>query len=219
MNCSSCGRSNANDVTFCEFCGAKQGAASSPASFSGTAPVLAAAGTQPSASEVAAMGKQIGKSFLNSLALGEKFVGAGFVAATLGFFLPAISISVPDKAGELVAFLLGGLGQGGGMDTHTSVSLFDVTKLLGMVYFILLTSLTSGVLFYLSLKANTSKKLLLGGFQIAIGSLFGPVLVVVLLFVPGMGSIAGIGYWLLALGYCAIAAGGLMTIAALGKTA
>jgi hypothetical protein len=162
----------------------------------------------------------MGKSFLNSLSPGEKFIGAGVVAAVLGFFLPYISVSVPDKAGEVVGLLLGFLGQSADASaTHASISLFDITKLLGVVYFVLLLAIGSGVLFYFSKKAATPQKLLISGFQIVIGSLYGPGTIVGLLFIPGMGSIAGIGYWLLGLGFCSIAAGGLVTIDTLGKTA
>jgi hypothetical protein len=57
------------------------------------------------------------------------------------------------------------------------------------------------------------------GFQVMIGSLQGPGLIITLIFVPGMGAIAGIGYWLLGLGLTSILAGGLITLGTLGKTA
>ena len=166
------------------------------------------------------MGKQIGKSFISSLAPGEKFIGVGVLAAVIGFFLPAISISVSDKAAQLIAFLLGPLAPvGSGDETHTSISFFDITKILGVAYFFLLLAVGSGVLFYFSRRAAAPRKLLFGGFQIVIGSLYGPSMILGLLFIPGMGLAAGIGYWLLCLGYCAIAAGGLITVATVGKTA
>jgi hypothetical protein len=52
-----------------------------------------------------------------------------------------------------------------------------------------------------------------------IGSLCGPGIIVELLFIPLVQSVAGAGLWLLGLGYCAITAGGLITIGTLGKTA
>ena len=213
MNCSACGKPNSDGVSFCEFCGANLRSGSTSGAPQVVRPAQPA---PPSGAEVA----QMGKSFLNSLSPGEKFIGAGVVAGVLGFFLPYISVSVPDKAGEVVGLLLGFLGQTAGTDaTHASISLFDITKLLGVVYFVLLLAIGSGVLFYFSKKATTPHKLLIGGFQVVIGSLYGPLTILALLFVPGMGSIAGVGYWLLGLGFCAIAAGGLITIATLGKTA
>lgn len=213
MNCSACGKPNVDGVSFCEFCGARLLSGSSSNNEPQAARPVPA---PPSAADVA----QLGKSFLNSLSTGEKFIGAGVIAAVLGFFLPFISVSVPDKAGEVVGLLLGFLGQSAGADaTHASISLFDITKLLGVVYFVLLLAIGSGVLFYFSKKAATPQKLLISGFQIVIGSLYGPGTIVGLLFIPGMGSIAGIGYWLLGLGFCSIAAGGLITIGTLGKTA
>lgn len=213
MICSACGKPNADGVSFCEFCGANLRSGSVSGAPQAARPVQP---PPPSAAEVA----QMGKSFLNSLSPGEKFIGAGVVAAVLGFFLPYISVSVPDKAGEVVALLLNFLGQSAGADTtHASISLFDITKLLGVVYFVLLLAIGSGVLFYFSKKAATPQKLLIAGFQIVIGSFYGPGTVIAMLFVPGMGSVAGIGYWLLGLGFCSIAVGGLVTISTLGKTA
>jgi len=215
MNCSACGKPNSEDVSFCEFCGADMRTRAIPSN----PPAAWAAPSQPappSAAEVA----QMGKSVLNSLSLGDKFVAGGAIAAVLGFFLPAISITVPDKAGEVVGLLLGFLGASGGAEMgRASVSLFDMTKLLGVVYFVLLLAITSGILFYFSRKATSPQKLLISGFQIVIGSLNGPGCIIALLFIPGMGSVAGIGYWLLGLGFCSIATGGLITIATLGKTA
>jgi hypothetical protein len=216
MNCSACGKANAGGDSFCEFCGTSLRSGSIPSSAPAAALAVPAPPVTPSAADVA----QMGKSLVNSLTLGEKFVGGGVIASVLGFFLPAISISVPEKAGAVVGLILGFLGESAGADaTHASISLFDVTKLLGAVYFILLLAIASGVLFYFSQKAATPQKLLISGFQVGIGSLYGPATIGALLFVPGMGTVAGIGYWLLGLGFCSIAAGGLITISALGKTA
>jgi hypothetical protein len=145
--------------------------------------------------------------------MGEKFVGAGVVAAVLGFFLPWIS--TPD----LGAFsgLLGQLGATG--LSHVSLSGVDMAKLIGAVYLILGAPVAAGVLFYFSRTATTPQKLLIGGFQVMIGSLYGPGTIASLLFFPLMQSMAGLGLWLLGFGYCAIAAGGLITIGAVGKAA
>lgn len=209
MVCNACQKLNSDGVSFCEFCGADMRSNSSPAP--------ARAATQlpaPTTADVA----QIGKSFLNSLTLGEKTVGAGAVAAILGFFLPIVSI--PEKAVEAIAPLLAQLGQTGGLESiHASISLFDLTKLLGVVYLVLLLAIISGVLLFVSRDAAPPKKLLIGGFQVLIGALSGPQFILSLIFVPTMGTFAGAGFWLLGLGFTAIAAGGLMTIANLGKTA
>jgi len=216
MNCSGCGKANADGVSFCEFCGASLRSVPIASSAPRVALPVPAQPVPPSAADVA----QMGKSLVSSLSLGEKCIGAGVIATVLGFFLPAVSVSVPEKAGAAVGFILGLLGESSGVDaTHASISLFDMTKLLGVVYFILLLAIASGALFYFSRKATTPQKLLISGFQVVIGSLYGPGTIGALLFVPGMGSIAGIGYWLLGLGFCSIAAGGLITISTLGKTA
>ena len=204
MICPACGKPNADGVSFCEFCGAniRSGSTSS-------APQVArpAQPAPPSAAEVA----QMGKSFLNSMSLGEKFVGAGTIAAVLGFFLPWVSS--PD-----LGALSGLLGQMGTSElNHISLSGVDVAKFVGAVYFILLAAIAAGVLFYFSRKAATPQKLLMGGFQVMLGSLFGPGYIGALLFVPMIQSVAGAGFWLLGLGFCSIAAGGLISIAALAK--
>jgi hypothetical protein len=155
----------------------------------------------------------MGKSLLGSLSLGEKFVGAGTIAAVVGFFMPWIS--TPDL-GPLASLL----GQAGAAElNHISLSGVDLAKFVGAVYFILLAAIAAGVLFYFSRKAATSQKLLMGGFLVMIGSLCGPMFIGALLFVPMIQSVSGMGLWLLGLGFCSIAAGGLITIANLGKTA
>lgn len=214
MNCSSCGNANADGVSFCEFCGASMRTISSP-SESGLSKLRPATvpSSPPSAAEVAQLGKQVGRSFINSLDLGGKFAGVGAIAAVLGFFLPWFSS--PD-AGPL-SELLGRLGNP--ELSHVNLSGLDVAKFVGAVYFILLAGVAAGVLLYSSRKATAPKKLLMAGFEVMIGSLFGPLLVGVLLFIPMVQSVAGAGFWLVSLGYCAIATGGLISIASVGKTA
>ncbi|HEU5340961.1 hypothetical protein [Edaphobacter sp.] len=153
----------------------------------------------------------MGKSLLSALTLGEKFVCAGAIAAALGFFLPWVSS--PD-----LGPLSGLLGQVGALAlNHVTLSGVDLAKVVGAVYFILLAAIASGVLFYFSRKAASEQKLLIGGFQVMIGSLFGPGVIGALFFVPMIQSVSGTGIWLLGLGFCSIAAGGLITIATLAK--
>jgi len=209
MNCSACGKANSDGVSFCEFCGTSLRAGSASSSEPVVARSAPAQSAVPSAADVA----QMGKSLLGSLSLGEKFVGAGTIAAVLGFFLPWIS--TPD-----LGPLAGLFGQMGASElNHISLSGVDVAKIVGAVYLILLAPIAAGVLFYFSRKAATPQKLLMGGFLVMIGSLCGPGIVAELLFVPMIQSVAGAGLWLLGLGFSSIAAGGLITIGALGKTA
>jgi hypothetical protein len=155
----------------------------------------------------------MGKSLLGSLSLGEKFVAAGTIAAVVGFFLPWIS--TPD-----LGPLAGLLGQAGAAElNHITLSGVDLAKFVGAVYLILLAAIGAGVLFYFSRKSTTPQKLLMSGFLVMIGSLCGPGFIATLLFVPMIQSVSGMGFWLLGLGFCSIAAGGLITIATLGKTA
>lgn len=209
MHCSSCGKPNLDNVSFCEFCGANlrpETMSGSGVVATGTVPAQPAT---PSVAEVA----QMGKSLLNALTLGEKFVAAGAVAATLGFFLPWFSS--PDLGA--LGGMLGSMGNAA--LSHVSLSGVDVAKVIGAVYFILLAALASGILFYLSRKSLAGQKLLVAGFQVMIGSLFGPSVIGALLFVPMIQSVAGAGFWLLGLGFTSIAAGGLITIAGLRKMA
>jgi hypothetical protein len=161
---------------------------------------------------------QMESPFKNSPLSGDMFIGTGVIAAVFGFFLPIVSLSVPDKAAQAIDFLPSFLGQSAGEHTtDASISLFDVTKLWGVVYFVLLLAIASAVLFYFSKKAATPQRLLISGFQVAIGSLIGPGTIVALFFVPEIRSVAGIGYLMLGLGFCSITAGGLITISTLGK--
>jgi len=209
MKCSACGRDNSDGDSFCEFCGASLRSGSASYNAPAAAQPAPAQPASPSAAEVA----QMGKSFLNSLSLGEKFIGAGAIAAVLGFFLPWIS--TPD-----LGALAGLLGQAGATElNHVSYSGVDVAKLMGAVYLILLAAIGSGVLFYFSRTMASPQKLLIGGFQVMIGSLCGPAIVFALLFIPMIQSVSGAGLWLMGLGFCSIAAGGLITIGTLGKTA
>jgi hypothetical protein len=147
------------------------------------------------------------------MSLGEKFIGVGTIAAVLGFFLPWISTPELGSLSGIFAQL------GASEASHVSISGVDAAKVVGSVYFILLAGIASGVLFYFSRKALFAQKLLITGFQVMIGSLFGPLLIALLLFIPMIQSVAGFGFWLLGLGFCSITAGGLITIATMAKGA
>jgi hypothetical protein len=129
-------------------------------------------------------------ALIASLSMGEKISGAGAIAAVISFFLPWVS-----------AAMLG-----------TSASGLDLGKTDGTTYLIPLLAIAAGALCYLSSKAAPAKKLMFAGYLVLIGALCGPALLLALLCVSQLKSVAGIGLWLLALGYTAITAGGMMTI-------
>ncbi len=209
MNCSACGRANTDGVSFCEYCGSNMRAQSATTSGTGAPNGAPSAPAPPSAAQV----EQMGKSLLSTFTLGEKFAGAGVIAAVLGFFLPWVS--TPD-----LSTLSPLLSQLGASDlTHVSLNGVDLAKFVGAVYLVLVAAVAAGVLCYFSRTAATPHKLLMAGFLVMIGSLCGPGIIVELLFIPLVQSVAGVGLWLLGLGYCSIAAGGLITIGTLGKTA
>jgi len=205
MICSACGKANSDSVSFCEFCGASMRASAAPAPAAVPTPAPA-----PTAADVA----QMGKSFFNALSPGEKFAGAGVIAAVLGFFFPWISS--PDLGA--LGGILGQLGSASEL-SHVSLNGVDVAKFVGATYLILLAAIAAGVLLYFSRTRPAPQKLLMAGFLVLIGSLCGPTIIVELLFIPMVQTVAGFGLWLLGLGYCAIAAGGLITISTVGKTA
>jgi len=207
MNCSACGNALSEGTAFCEFCGADLRPGAVPASPASTRKMIEESPPAPSATAIAEMGGVL----IKSLSLGERFIGVGVVAAAVGFFLPWISTPELGSLGGLLSQL------GTPEVNHMSLSGVDVAKLVGAVYLILLTAIASGVLFYFSRKAIFSQRLLIGGFQVMIGSLFGPGLIVTLLFVPMIQSVAGTGFWLLGFGFSSIAAGGLITISKLGR--
>lgn len=186
MICTACGNANTDSAAFCEQCGARMNAqpAANPIP---AAPYLApAAAPPPSAARVA----QMGESIVAAMSLGEKISGAGAIAAAISFFLPWISVA----------------------QLGTSASGLDLGKSVGAVYLILLLALAAAALCYLSSKAVPAKKLMFAGYLVLIGALCGPANLLALVFVSQLQSAAGVGLWLLALGYTAVAAGGLMTI-------
>jgi lipoprotein signal peptidase len=128
-------------------------------------------------------------ALIASMSMGEKIAGGGAIAAVIGFFLPWFSAANQGSASGL-----------------------DLGKSVGAVYLILLIAVAAAALCYLSSKAPASRKLMYAGYLVLIGALCGPGNLLALLFVSKLQAVAGIGLWLLSLGYTAIAAGGLMTI-------
>lgn len=205
MNCFACGKSNVEGISFCEFCGATLRV--SP-NLEGPAAVRSAP-----AQSAAPGAAQIGKSLFSAFSLGEKFAIVGTIAAIVGFFLPWFSTpdlgAIPELMGKLA----------GSEPIHISLTGLDLTKYLGSIYIVLLAAVAAGVLLFFFRRVGGPGKMLIAGFLVLIGSMYGPGNVAALLAVPLIQSLAGIGFWLLALGYCAIAAGGLISIGTFGKTA
>jgi zinc-ribbon domain len=209
MFCPACGKENVATVSFCTFCGAPL-ASAVPA---GPAATVAAIPSPPAGPSAAANASKMATSFLASLPLAEKIIGAGAVVALIGFFLPFVAIP---GLGDLAAMTMPDPTGGSGIPS-SSLSLLGLTKFAGAVYFILLGALASAGLLYLSRTAAYARKMLLSGIQVMIGSMVGPGTLLALLFASTVRSVAGIGFWIVSLGYCCIVAGGLMTIAQLSK--
>ncbi|HEX4309458.1 MAG TPA: zinc ribbon domain-containing protein [Acidobacteriaceae bacterium] len=209
MYCPACGKENAASVSFCTFCGFPL-ASAVPAGAPATAVLIPSAPAGPSA---AANAGKMATSFLASLSLAEKIIGGGAVIAVIGFFLPFIAIP---GLGDLAAMAIPD-PTGGNPMPSSSLSLLGLTKFAGAVYFILLGALASAGLLYLSRTAAYARKMLLSGIQVMIGSMVGPGTLLALLFASSVRSVAGVGFWVVSLGYCCIVAGGMMTIAQLSK--
>jgi hypothetical protein len=137
----------------------------------------------------------MGESIVAAMSLGEKISGAGAIAAMVGFFMPWFSVA----------------------GTTTSASGLDMGKSIGAIYLILLNAIAAAALCYLSSKAPAARKLLFAGYLVLIGAICGPANLLALIFVPQVQSGSGIGFWLLSLGFCAVAEGGLMTIRTFSK--
>ena len=193
MICSNCGKANLDNAAFCEQCGTRMSA--QPATIPGTAapgpaPVPPFAfPVQHVASPPGASTGQMG-TLIASMSMGEKISGGGAVAAAFGFFLPWITVA-------------------GAQASYNGV---DLAKSSSATYLILLNVIGAGVLCYLSSQAAPAKKLLYAGYLVLLGAVCGPATLLSLIFVSQLSSVAGIGLWLVGLGYCAIAEGGLMTI-------
>jgi len=205
MICTACGKANVDGAAFCENCGTRLSA--QPAINIGTAapgpgtatpsPGVAAPGPAPAmpfnypvpphAMHPVGSSGQVG-ALIASMSMGEKVSGGGAVAAALGFFLPWVTVA--------------GVASENG---------FDLAKTSGSVYLTLLIAIAAGALCYFSSKAAAGKKLMVAGYLVLIGGL-GPPILLSLLFGSPLLTGAGIGLWLVGLGYTATAAGGLMTI-------
>ncbi len=200
MVCTACGKANLDNAAFCEQCGTRmqaQPATSPGAAAPGPAPAPPFAFPVPQgAPPPGAPANQMG-ALIASMSMGEKISGGGAAAAAVGFFLPWMSIAV---AG-----------------VKTGVSGMDIAKSSGATYFIILNVIGAGVLCYLSSQAPPAKKLLYAGYLVLLGAVCGPALLLSLLFVSQLSSVAEFGLWLVGLGYCAIAEGGLMTIREFSK--
>jgi zinc-ribbon domain len=205
MFCPACGKDNVATVAFCTSCGTSL----SPAAAPSAVPVHAA----PTGPSAAANAGKMATSFLAALTLPEKIIGAGAVVALIGFFLPFIAIP---GLGDLAAMAMPDPTGGSGIPS-SSLSLMGLGKFAGAVYFVLLGALASAALVYLGRAANYARKMLLSGIQVMIGSMIGPATLLALLFASTVRSVAGVGFWIVSLGYCAIVAGGLMTIVQLSK--
>jgi hypothetical protein len=206
MNCSACENALPDGSLFCEFCGVQL-----RPSISAAVPAVVGTTVAPPTSHASAAAiAQLSGVLVKSLSLGEKLAALGSLAAALGFFLPWLSGPDLRSIGNL-STLLGQTGV-----ATTSYSGFDAAKIWGGIYLIFAAAVTAGVLFFVAGKGPFSKKLTVSGFQVMIGSLVGPAILLALLFVPFIQSVAGLGLWLTGLGFCSIAAGGLVTIGQIG---
>jgi hypothetical protein len=165
MNCSACGKPNADGVSFCEFCGARLRSGSASNSEPQVARTRPAQPPPPSAAEVA----QMGKSILSSLIAWREICRRWDDRATCGL------LSCPGFLRRTSA-LSQVCSASWALSGAQSCQPFRCrcSQVVGAVYFILLAAIAAGVLFYFSRKAATAQKLLIGGFQVMIGSLFGP---------------------------------------------
>jgi hypothetical protein len=162
---------------------------------------------------------QLSGKLIRSMTLGEKFTALGALGGILGFFLPWGAIP---NLGDIQGLLSGmvtptGFGRGAPPIGTTSVSGFDMASTWGAVYFVLFGALAAGILFFVAGKAPLRRKLTISSFQILIGSLVGPQILFTILFTPMAQKVAGAGLWITCLGYCAIAAGGIISVVELGK--
>jgi hypothetical protein len=211
MFCPACGKENPDATAFCMSCGT-QLAAPTGAMATATGPaVTASPAAAPSASANAGA---MAVSFLSALSLPEKIAGAGALVAIIGFFLPFIAIP---GLGDLAALAMQQDPTSAASIPSSSLSLLGLGKFAGAVYFILIGALASAGVLWLARNAPYPRRMLLNGVQIMIGSMIGPGALLALLFASTVRSVAGVGFWVVGLGYSAIAVGGLMTIAQLSK--
>lgn len=207
MFCPSCGKQIPDDSTFCEFCGTRR---DSLQAVPAAVPMQAPSGAIPQQLDR----EQLGKILWKSMTLGEKFIALGAAAGILGFFLPWGSI--PNVANLNLPQILNG-GSPFNPGEANRVYGFDIARMWGGFYLVLFGAVAAAILFYVAGKSPNRKKLTINAFQVLIGSLAGPQMLFLVLLTPMAQEGAGLGWWLTCFGYCAIAAGGIISISHLGK--
>jgi hypothetical protein len=142
--------------------------------------------------------------------LGERFILIGAAVAVVAFFLPWAKM--PEEAGQVMSMF----GQSG---PKTGVSGFGMLKVWGGFILLLVLPILSLVLLYLSKQAPLKKKIVLASFQLWIGSVAGPQLLLTMLLVPLATNVLAAGSWGIGLGYSAILTGALILLSDLGQQA
>jgi len=227
MYCTTCGKKIPDTVDFCTFCGARQKHAAPAA-----APAARPRPRDPIAVPRIAI-PAAASAFFSSFTLPEMLIALGSLLAIVGFFLPAWSLTSftttpaptplydPGNTWASGAPNLGSTVQNPPpltTSTTSTVSLLSLTHSGGAFFLILLLALAAIGLVFLSRQAARTQKILVSSLQLAIGSMIGPASLLALLFLPSVRTPAAFGFWVLSLGYCAIAAGGLLAILQLSKS-
>lgn len=202
-DCKDCNQAIPDDSIFCELCGSQQNLVAETPANAVQLPHRAAA--------QAAQG--LG-GFWSPLSLANKLAFLGGIAAIVGFFLPWID------APKFMDGPLSGLAPTLGNDAISSITGLTIAQNIGVLYLIPVLAITACVLLYLAIQhlQNYSRTLQASGWLVLIGALIGPVLLVDLIFIPFIQRVVGAGVWLTALGFCAIAVGGMMNIYTLSHT-
>jgi hypothetical protein len=152
--------------------------------------------------------------------LASKLALAGAASAVWGFFLTWVDI--PNMASSFSS-LLSQLGGGGGLFNGppariggivtASISGFTLAQAWGVVYVYPVLAIISALSLYLALQGRQRVKIIAAnGWLILIGALVGPQSLLVLLFVPAIQKLVGIGFWMNSLGFCALLLAGLIGI-------
>ena len=235
MYCTACGKKIPDAIAFCTFCGARQpqAAAVPPRAPAPVPPPARPRAHAPGAAPRAAA-PGAAASLISALTLPELLVIAGSLLAIVGFFLPAWSLTtfitaqVPTPLydpGNTWASGAPNLGspaphsqQTLSSSTTSTPSLLSLTHSSAALFLLPVLALAAVALVLLSRHAARAQKILASALELAIGSMLGPASLLALLFFPSVRDTAAAGFWVLSLGFCAIAAGGFLGVMGSSKS-
>ena len=224
MVCKACGKVIPDDSIFCESCGAGQVSANGNQTAQGSTVSPAEAPARIFTVATDQIADAHVRPSWGTLSIPNKIAFLSCVATFAGFFFSWLDI--PAFAGELQDLLrnFGGdrisqFAGPGPAGATISISGFTLAKIWGAFYLHpTLAVIAVGLLYWAVSRSHSyARELQASAWHVLIGTLAGPQLLFTILFIPVAQKFVGLGLWLTALGFCGLAAGGLLNIVFLSQ--